>query len=252
MKKFFTYFLASAVFCLMGTVKAMAVDYSHEIYKLDMSTMDLAVTSIPDGWQCMQNGEEIRVPGVAYGSGVRVRAGEGYTKWGGKALYWRSYYAAYGMLDGNKLNLAAGNYQLSIDMAAWKYLNDGVDAPKWKVSILDANGESIKTSDDFEATPNANGSDAADLSTVETKTIEFDVTKAGDYVIKIENATGGDWVEFLLLGCVLKSDTPASAINNIAVESATDAQLYNAAGQKVGKNYKGLVMQKNGKKWMQK
>ena len=42
-----------------------------------------------------------------------------------------------------------------------------------------------------------------------------------------------------------------TGINNVAVESAANAEFVNAAGQKVGKNYKGLVINKaTGKKYI--
>ena len=48
------------------------------------------------------------------------------------------------------------------------------------------------------------------------------------------------------------TNTP-TAINNVAVESAANAEFVNAAGQKVGKNYKGLVINKaTGKKFINK
>ena len=48
-------------------------------------------------------------------------------------------------------------------------------------------------------------------------------------------------------------DNPETAINNVAVESAANAEFVNAAGQKVGKNYKGLVINKaTGKKFINK
>ena len=48
-------------------------------------------------------------------------------------------------------------------------------------------------------------------------------------------------------------DNPETAINNVAVESAANAEFVNAAGQKVGKNYKGLVINKaTGKKLINK
>lgn len=48
-------------------------------------------------------------------------------------------------------------------------------------------------------------------------------------------------------------EATGTAINNVAVESAANAEFVNAAGQKVGKNYKGLVINKaTGKKFINK
>ncbi len=48
-----------------------------------------------------------------------------------------------------------------------------------------------------------------------------------------------------------KFTTSTAGINDITVETAANATVYNLAGQKVGKDYKGVVI-KNGKKYIQK
>ena len=79
---------------------------------------------------------------------------------------------------------------------------------------------------------------------------EIEITSADDLSrVRIGGRGAG---HKMVIHYIYADNNTATAINNVAVESAADAQLYNAAGQKVGKNYKGLVMQKNGKKWMQK
>ena len=43
-----------------------------------------------------------------------------------------------------------------------------------------------------------------------------------------------------------------TGINNIAADSDADAVRYNLSGQKVGNGYKGIVVRKDGKKYMAK
>ena len=53
--------------------------------------------------------------------------------------------------------------------------------------------------------------------------------------------------------CTEAEYNTATAINNVAVETAANAEFVNGAGQKVGKNYKGLVINKaTGKKFINK
>lgn len=55
----------------------------------------------------------------------------------------------------------------------------------------------------------------------------------------------------MVIHYIYADSNTATAISSVAAESAADGQLYNIAGQPVDKNYKGLVMQKNGKKRIQ-
>ena len=47
-------------------------------------------------------------------------------------------------------------------------------------------------------------------------------------------------------------DSETTGINNIDAETDTDAFMYNLSGQKVGNGYKGIVVRKDGKKYMAK
>lgn len=67
------------------------------------------------------------------------------------------------------------------------------------------------------------------------------------------NVVPGECIIKMVKICLPGStDKPApTAINNVAAETAADGQRYNLAGQKVGKNAKGLYIM-NGKKYMKK
>ena len=47
-------------------------------------------------------------------------------------------------------------------------------------------------------------------------------------------------------------DSEATGINNVDAETDADAFMYNLSGQKVGNGYKGIVVRKDGKKYMAK
>ena len=51
---------------------------------------------------------------------------------------------------------------------------------------------------------------------------------------------------------IVFDDENATAIEAVATEAEADGVLYNVAGQQVGKDYKGIVIDKNGKKYLNK
>lgn len=80
---------------------------------------------------------------------------------------------------------------------------------------------------------------------------EIEITDADDLSrVRIGGRGGGH--KFVIHYIYATTLPISTAISKVSVETAADAQLYNAAGQKVGKHFKGLVMYKNGKKWIQK
>ena len=87
-------------------------------------------------------------------------------------------------------------------MAAWK------GTPKYKARIISPNNTLVVTTTAYSATPNANGSFSANLSSATLYELPFEVTEAGNYIISfLNNGTGYD--EFLLLECRVNVDQPA-------------------------------------------
>ncbi len=176
-------------------------------YRLDFK--NTLSGNLPEGWRCVQDNSEVHEYGNSYTQGARIMSGFGGYQ--GKALYWRNDRAEYGRQEQYPLTLNEGNYELTFAMAAWK------GEPKYKVSILDAGtGNSVAVSDVFTAAPNANGSTSANMSSAESRTLTFGISRAGKYVISFTDATnGGGLHEFLLLECRLKT---ISANNDLTAD----------------------------------
>ena len=164
-------------------------------YALNLAS---ASTSMPEGWRCVQEDSQVHEYNNNYTSGARLFSGfKGYQ---GKALYWRNDCAEYGRQADYLLTLQGGSYELTFAVAAWK------EKPSYQVSILDAaTGNVVATSEVFDATPNANGNNGANLSSAERNTLTFATAETGNYIIRFKDAsTWGGWHEFLLLECRLK------------------------------------------------
>ncbi len=146
---------------------------------------------VPLGWRCDQDGEIHEYPNT-YASGARTF--EGFGGFQNKGLYWRVKTAEYGSQPDCPLTLAPGQYKLAFAMAAWK------GAPKFKVEILDASGNTVAASDVMDAAPNADGNKSADLSAATSGELPFTIDNNGNYIIRFTNSTEG-FSEFLLLDC---------------------------------------------------
>ena len=92
----------------------------------------------------------------------------------------------------------------------------------------------------------AEGNEAADLKLYpEANVIEFGLN-AGTYTFQKYSGTGN-----ILISSIEITPVDASGISTIAAEKVSNSVIYNLAGQKVGKDFKGLVI-KNGVKMIQK
>ena len=170
-------------------------------YRLNMFDI---YRDIPRGWRCVQEDDVVHESGgERYYLGARVMKGfDGYQ---GRALYWRNNRAEYGRQEHYPLMLQEGRYELNFAMAAWM-MN-----PQYKVSVINLEtGTVVASSEVFTATPNAEGSESADVSGAELRKFLFDIEKQGKYVISFtdETAEDGDFHEFLLLECCLRLATP--------------------------------------------
>lgn len=169
---------------------------------------------IPEGWRVTQENNDIHEYPNSYGSGSRTFVG--FTGYQSKGLYWRIGRAEYGMQNAYPLSLEPGNYKLSYAVAAWKA------TPQYKVSIINkSNAKVVATSTVHSATPNANGSTSANLSAASLHELAFDITEAGNYVIRFQN-NGSGYDEFLLLECRIngKPNSIEEVLNTPSVPKA--------------------------------
>ena len=93
--------------------------------------------------------------------------------------------------------------------------------------------------------------DGATLRTVLLKEgiNEIEITSADDLSrVRIGGRGAG---HKMVIHYIYADNSTATAINNVAAETAADGQKFNLAGQKVGKNAKGLYIM-NGKKYIKK
>ena len=168
----------------------------------------------------------------SYGSGSRTFVG--FTGYQSKGLYWRIGRAEYGMQNAYPLSLEAGNYKLSYAVAAWKA------TPQYKVSIINkSNAKVVATSSVHSATPNANGNTSANLSSAQLHELTFDITTAGNYVIRFQN-NGSGYDEFLLLECRINGKP--NSIEKILNTSSVPKAIYDIHGVRHETLQRGLNM----------
>lgn len=194
-----------------------------EIYRLDYT--NVGGGAMPQGWVANDGSATPHSYPSTYGSGPRTFSGfKGYQ---GKALYWRTGKAEYGTQDAYRLQLEPGKYILHFAMAAWK------GAPDYKASINKLDGTLVAQSGQYTATPNANGSQSADVNSATPNTLNFTISEKGNYVINF--SSGGGYPEFLLLDCyITRGETDGIALLSKQDEGAkTIVGIYNAAGVKI-------------------
>ncbi len=199
------------------TIQPVIVDKSA-VYALDFTNV-LAGT-IPEGWRVVQEDNAVHEYPNNYSSGARTFSG--FTGYQGKALYWRVNNCEYGRQNAFPLLLEEGEYKLTFAMAAWK------EKPSYKVRILNSSNAVVATTEVLTATPNANGSTAANLASATLYELPFEVTQKGNHVISfLNNGTGFD--EFLLLECRVNM-TGATGIHEQEFTSTLPAGIYSMQG----------------------
>jgi hypothetical protein len=193
------------------------------VYKLDFS--DVTSGTIPKGWRCVQENNEVHEYPNSYGLGARTFAGFGGYQ--GKALYWREECAEYGRQASSPLTLQQGSYYLTFAMAAWK------EAPKYKARIINAStGHVVATSEVFVAEPNANGSQSANLASATLHELPFTITESGNYVISFTNESrNGYFDEYLLLECTVDAATGIDAPSQDGRDA--DVACYDLLGRRI-------------------
>lgn len=210
-------------------------------YSLDLTNVEEG--ALPEGWQCLQNGDEIHAYPNTFSSGSRTFVG--FQGFQGKGLYWRSKNAEYGRLSDYPLTLEPGNYRINFAVAAWK------NEPTFDVRILNATNDAIvaQTADQYTAEPNANGDKSADLTATQTYSFDFKIQEKGNYIVQFNNYSGGDWDEFLLMACQFLSDVK-TGINNIFLDgNDAPSAIYGEDGRERTSLRRGIniVRMKSGK-----
>lgn len=203
-------------------------------YGLDFQNV-LAGT-IPQGWVCTQENNDIHQYPNSFSSGARVFAG--FNGYQGKALYWREQSCEYGRQSTNRLTLEPGEYSLTWATASWQ------SSPKYKVSVLSLDNKVIASETNFLAKPDVGRNQAAKVSSAEEHVLKFEVTEKGNYVISFTNldAVGG-YDEFLLLECrvnllhALQADDIASIYGE---EEEAIVGIYTIEGRKLSELQRGL------------
>lgn len=201
-------------------------------YKMDLTNV-LEGTFAP-GWRAEMSESSVQQYPNSYGSGPRTFVGFTGTYY--KGTYWRGLACNYGKQDNYKLHLAPGKYRLTYAMAAWK------GTPQYKAQILTSAGNTLKETQYFTATPNANGSRTFDLSSAEEMKMEFEVKTEGDYIINFYT-NGGDWAEFLLLSCCVNKIPESTDIESTVIGSdftGGEYEIFDEMGRKLPALKKGI------------
>ena len=210
------------------TLEPLFVD-ATSVYSLDFQ--DVLAGTLPAGWQADQGGEVHSYPN-SYSSGARTFAG--FTGAYPKALYWRVGNCSYGRQSAYKLVLQPGQYRLTYAMVAWK------GTPQCRARILTAQGNALAETDYYLATPNANGDGAANLSSAEEHTLDFEVKNEAAYIIQFEN-NGSGFDEFLLAACRVNAVANEEGIQQVLLDNdADDCQIFSIDGQQLPALQPGL------------
>ena len=119
-------------------------------------------------------------------------------------------------------------------MAAWK------GTPNYKAAINKIDGTQVAQSMQYTATPNAYGSQSADVTSTTANTLEFMVTEKGNYVINFTSEAG--FPELLLLDChITRSETDGiTGLINQKAEGQVVIAIYDTAGIRLDRLQRGL------------
>ncbi|MBQ0073903.1 MAG: glycosyl hydrolase family 98 [Prevotella sp.] len=203
------------------------------VYQLDM-TKTLS-GNIPAGWQSAQGSNDIHEYPNTYTSGSRTMTGfPGDYR---NALYWRTLYACYGNQKDYPLYLEPGDYTMTANVAAWK------SAPAYKLAVKQVgSAKFLKTSASATCTPNANGDiNTSDISTAKELSMDFTVSAAGNYEVRV-NVGGGTGDEFLLCAFAVKKKIDPVAVTKTFVDedSMGSVKIYDASGKILPVMQRGL------------
>ena len=173
------------------------------VYNLDYT--DVLAGTLPEGWIATQENGEVHSYPNTYSTGGGVKSGFPGTY--PKALYWRMTDCQYGTQADYPLTLKAGKYRLIYAMAAWN------GSSTYKAQILRGTTV-VATGATYSSAPNVAESTGADLSSVTTRVLEFEVKTPGDHIIKFSGVNTG-WQGFLLPLCRVKLIPDPTGIKDI-------------------------------------
>ena len=200
-------------------------------YDLDFTNVNNG--TIPQGWRCTQENNEVHEYPNSFSSGSRTF--NGFAGYQGAGLYWRNGKAEYGQQSAYPLTLESGNYKLTYAMAAWK------ETPNYQVEIINAQtNKVIASATSLTAAPNANGNTTATVSSAVSRTLPFTLADKTKCIVRFTDTTsGGGYHEFLLLQCRINSVvangiTPSTATRQLPVG------IYAPDGRKIGSLQRGL------------
>lgn len=217
------------------TIMPVFADMSA-VYTLDFSTT-LSGT-IPEGWQALQENNELHSYPNSYSSGARTFTG--FTGYQGAAFYWRNEKAEFGRQSAYPLKLEVGNYKITYATAAWK------GSPRYKVQILSSDGTVIAESPTtYLASPNVNGVTGSSIKSAREYNFEFSIEKAGKYIISFVNAssTSGGLTEFLLAECRINTLNTPDDIDIVETDAGSNSgyeTVFSISGEQLNMPKRGL------------
>ena len=249
------------------TLKAVATDNDGETSTATIEVTLQAPTSLslssafteggalPAGWTTYDSSERRSGYSSGYSQGCRVLQFTGSSRGFNYGLYFRNIggsahqgWAKYGLSDGGTtLSLASGHYTLKYKICNWNMSNFG----SVELNIEKrANGESV-AKQTYMPTINIGNVASNNFGNPDQKSLEFDVTEQGDYVIAIYSAAS-EWSDCIVGQLSLTansfSSTDIKVIDNPLSESG---DVYDLQGRKVSVLRKGIYIQ-NGKKILKK
>ena len=217
------------------TIMPVFADMSA-VYTLDFSTT-LSGT-IPEGWQALQENNELHSYPNSYSSGARTFTG--FTGYQGAAFYWRNEKAEFGRQSAYPLKLEVGNYKITYATAAWK------GSPRYKVQILSSDGTVIAESPTtYLASPNVNGVTGSSIKSAREYNFEFSIEKADKYIISFVNAssTSGGLTEFLLAECRINTLNTPDDIDIVETDAGSNSgyeTVFSISGEQLNMPKRGL------------
>lgn len=205
--------------------------------------------SVPAGWWTKDENGSIRKAGQ-YGLGPRIMGfnAEGLMRYG---FYFRSGtsgtgYVSYGEDTSKRLNLDAGKYTLTYSMVGYKGTPTVIAYVKTSSKTVVA-----KQTCTPKATISDNGANARITETTNFS-LDFEVKSGGNHILMWEVVKSSGGFNEMLVGNIklVRHDDAPTGIEAITRPAASsDDALYNLQGQKVGRDYHGVVI-RNGKKAM--
>ena len=164
-------------------------------------------------------GSDVHEYNNTYGSGPRVYADFSNTGEFTSAMYWRGWdgnvgYLTYGEQNDYKLHLTPGSYTMTFTNIAW------TGTPSYTAAIVTEGGSEI-VSQNYSTTINMDGNRTAAItgSAADTKSLDFEITTEGNYVIRFSAAAGNE-----LLLCALSVTRPVNNIYTMDFEGISGEQ----------------------------